>query len=43
MLQSLRLARGRVQRRVDHRVSAIADEIANRYRATRRPVGMGVR
>ncbi len=43
MLQSLRLARARVQRQVDRRVAAIADEITDRYRATRRPVGMGVR
>jgi uncharacterized protein YndB with AHSA1/START domain len=43
MLQSLRLARGRVQRRVDRRVLAIAEDVADRYRATRRPVSMGVR
>jgi uncharacterized protein YndB with AHSA1/START domain len=43
VLQSLRLARGRVQRKVDRRVATIAEEIATRYRATRRQVNMGVR
>ncbi len=43
ILQSLRLARGRVQRKIDRRVAAIAEEIAVRFRATRRPVGMGLR
>jgi hypothetical protein len=43
ILQSLRLARGRVQRNLDRRVAAVAEEIAVRFRATRRPVGMGLR
>jgi hypothetical protein len=43
MLQSLRLARNRVQRHVDRRVTTIADEVIDRYRTSRRPVGMGGR
>ncbi|MGL5008614.1 MAG: SRPBCC family protein [Paracoccaceae bacterium] len=43
ILQSLRLARARVQRRVDGRIGAIASEIEDRYRQQNRPRGMGIR
>ena len=42
ILQSLRLARARVQRRVDGRIGAIAQEIEDRYRAQTRPAKMGL-
>ncbi len=43
ILQSLRLARGRVQRTMDRRVAAIGEEVTQRFRATQRPVSRGVR
>ncbi|MCU0800701.1 MAG: SRPBCC family protein [Rhodobacteraceae bacterium] len=43
ILQSLRLARARVQRRVDKRIGAIAREIEDRYRIQTRPKGLGLR
>jgi Polyketide cyclase / dehydrase and lipid transport len=43
ILQSLRLARARVQRNLDRRVMTISEEIGNRYRATHRPAAMGLR
>jgi carbon monoxide dehydrogenase subunit G len=42
ILQSLRLARARVQRRVDGRIGAIAQEIEDRYRQQARPRKMGL-
>lgn len=43
ILQSLRLARARVQRRVDGRIGAITQEIEHRYRQQNRPRSMGLR
>ncbi len=43
IMQSLRLARARVQRKVDKRVAAITAEIESRFRAPHRPQGMGLR
>ena len=42
ILQSLRLARARVQRRVDARIGAVAQEIEERYRLQTRPRRMGL-
>jgi hypothetical protein len=42
ILQSLRLARARVQRRVEGRVGAVAHEIEERYRLQARPRKMGL-
>lgn len=39
VLQSLRLAKGRVQARVDKRVTAITSEIEERFRASTRQLG----
>lgn len=42
ILQSLRLAKTKVQRRVDGRISAVALEIEERYRLQERPRKMGL-
>ncbi|MFM2391763.1 MAG: hypothetical protein RLZZ437_3318 [Pseudomonadota bacterium] len=43
ILQSLRLARNRVQRRVDKRIGMIGTEIEERYRMQKKPLSMSVR
>jgi hypothetical protein len=43
ILQSMRLARARVQRRVDGRIAAVAQEIEDRYRQQTRPRASGAR
>lgn len=42
MLQTLRLARARVQRRVDGRFATVAQEIEDRYRQQARPRSLGL-
>lgn len=42
ILQSLRLGRARVQRRVDRRIATIATEIGDRYRRQAKPRNMGL-
>jgi hypothetical protein len=42
ILQSLKLARSRVQRKVDGRIGAVAQEIEDRYRAKMQQRGLGL-
>ena len=42
IMQTMRLARARVQRRVDGRIRAVAQEIEERYRLQNRPRKMGL-